>query len=561
MAVMAENLFGIVDMGSNGIRCSITDLANATCRILPTVYQYRAGISLYDAQWQTGSMQPIPEDTIHAVTNILVGFKRTCRDFGVANDRVRIIATEATRVAKNSEIFRSRIQTATGWPVEMLPKEEEGKIGALGVASSFHSIHCIMMDLGGGSTQITWLKAHNGDVEISPAGSVSMPYGAAALARRLNDAETEGGDAVKALRQEIMKNLRDAVDKITIPREFFQEAQSQGGLDLCLSGGGFRGWGYVLMSQHNISPYPIPVINGFKTTVALFQNASMVKAATENNVDLFRVSGRRASQLPAVALLVECLVEALPQIGIVHFAQGGVREGYLFDMLDPGSRRIHPMVAVTRSFSPKSVEHLTALLVNFIPGGSALRTPQIAIKIELILSFVQMMFAHSSLNKEQQAASALRSTTTGLLGSVLGADHEDRATMAIMLCERWGGDGALSPADISFHQQLVALLSPNVSWWAAYLGRAGALLAEAYPAGVVNDSEKLLEVNSSWRGPESDAEGQHGAGIQLAIRHHGSLATESFEKALKQVEKLGKKKSWSANVVGRKIKLSSLIQD
>jgi retrograde regulation protein 2 len=502
-------------------------------------------------------MQPIPEDTINAVANILVGFKRTCRDFGVPNDRVRIIATEATRVAKNSEAFRSRIQETTGWPVEMLPKEEEGKIGAFGVASSFHSIHCIMMDLGGGSTQITWMKAHNGDVETSPAGSVSMPYGAAALTRRLNGAEKEGGDAVKALRQEIMTNLRNAVEKIKIPLEMFQEAQSQGGMDLCLSGGGFRGWGYVLMSQHNINPYPIPVINGFKTTVSQFQNASMVKTASENNDDLFRVSSRRASQIPAVALLVECLVKALPRIGIVHFAQGGVREGYLFDMLDPGSRRVHPMVAATSPFSRKSTEALMRQLVQFIPGGSVLAVPQVSIKIELILAFVQMMFAHGSLNKEQQAASALRSTTTGLLGSVLGADHEDRAAMAIMLCERWGGLGALSPADISFYQQLLALLPPNVSWWAAYLGKAGALLAEAYPAGVVNNSEQLLEVYSSWHGPENGDDSRPGAEIQLAVRYHESLATESFEKSLKLVEKLGKKKSWPANAGGKKIKLLS----
>jgi retrograde regulation protein 2 len=198
---------------------------------------------------------------------------------------------------------------------------------------------------------------------------------------------------------------------------------------------------------------------------------------------------------------------------------------------------------------------LTALLVNFIPGGE-LSMPQIGIKIELIVAFVQMMFAHNHLNKEQQAASALRSTTTGLIASVLGADHEDRAIMAIMLCERWGGLGELSPADISFYQQLLALLSPKVSWWTAYIGKAAALLTEVYPAGVVNDSEKLLEVNSSWHGPESN-ESHSGAGIQLDIRYHGDFVTESFEKALKQVEKMGKKKNWPGSASGRKVKLVS----
>ena len=66
--------------------------------------------------WLRDRKLHFPEDIIQAVTNILVGFKRTCRDFGIANDRVKIIATEATRVAKNSEAFRSRIQRAMGMP-------------------------------------------------------------------------------------------------------------------------------------------------------------------------------------------------------------------------------------------------------------------------------------------------------------------------------------------------------------------------------------------------------------------------------------------------------------
>jgi retrograde regulation protein 2 len=211
------------------------------------------------------------------------------------------------------------------------------------------------------------------------------------------------------------------------------------------------------------------------------------------------------------------------------------------------------MVAVTRSFSPNSRDALMLLLDKFVPGGPG--TPQLPIKPELLLSFVQMMFAHSSLNKEQQAASALRSTTTGLLGSVLGANHEDRATMAIMLCERWGGDGALSPADISFHQQLLALLPPSMSWWAAYLGRAGALLAEVYPAGFIYPFEDLLIVSASWDGPQSSTEGQNAAGIRLVVDSLRSLATDSFDKALKQVEKMGKKKFRTANEGGRKINL------
>ena len=133
---------------SNGIRFSISDLT-PPARALSTVFQDRAAISLYDAQYQSGDKGPIPQDVINQILAALARFKITCADFGVANDKIRILATEATRTAVNSSDFRQQIKDATGWDVDMLPKEMEGRIGALGVASSFSNVEGLVMDLGG----------------------------------------------------------------------------------------------------------------------------------------------------------------------------------------------------------------------------------------------------------------------------------------------------------------------------------------------------------------------------------------------------------------------------
>ena len=76
-------------------------------------------------------------------------FQTACADFGVPQTNIRVLATEATRTAENSEDFRKQIKYATGWEVAMLPKEAEGRIGAMGVASSFVSVEGLVMDLGG----------------------------------------------------------------------------------------------------------------------------------------------------------------------------------------------------------------------------------------------------------------------------------------------------------------------------------------------------------------------------------------------------------------------------
>ena len=145
---MSQSLSTDLTVTSNGIRFSISDLT-PPARALPTVFQDRAGISLYDAQYQSGEKGPIPQDVIDGVLAALARFKITCADFGVLSDKIKILATEATRTATNSVDFRQQIKDATGWDVDMLPKEVEGRIGALGVASSFSNVEGLVMDLGG----------------------------------------------------------------------------------------------------------------------------------------------------------------------------------------------------------------------------------------------------------------------------------------------------------------------------------------------------------------------------------------------------------------------------
>ncbi len=83
------------------------------------------------------------------VVAALLRFQTTCADFGVPDSNVRVLATEATRTAANSLEFCNRIREATGWQAQMLAKEVEGRIGAMGVASSFQRVQGLVMDLGG----------------------------------------------------------------------------------------------------------------------------------------------------------------------------------------------------------------------------------------------------------------------------------------------------------------------------------------------------------------------------------------------------------------------------
>ncbi|KIX01336.1 uncharacterized protein Z518_09061 [Rhinocladiella mackenziei CBS 650.93] len=554
-------LMGLVDMGSNGIRFSISDLSPPTTRILPVVYLDRVGISLYDAQYdpETGKKIPIPSEVIRDVIAELQRFNLVCREFGVRRDRVRIIATEATRTATNSHEFRDRIKQRTGLVVEMLTKEEEGNVGAMGIVSSFSDVRGLVMDLGGGSTQVTWIISHDGMVRTSPKVAISFPYGAAAMTRRLAECRNapDPEKAKEELRQEIRANFHEAFQQLEIPQELIDQAQREGGWHVYLSGGGFRGWGYLLLSQaqKNGQHYPISIINGFKAYRDELTDTEKLKEVARNAEKIFRVSDRRRYQVPAVAFLVNALANTLP-IGplVARFCQGGVREGLLFRDLPRAIRAQDPIAVASAPFARPSALHFKTLLLNGLPPPSHGKSVPPSINPHIIEGLANLFFEHASLSKETASVAALYSTSTGVLTSAHGLSHSARARMALMLENRY--DGELPPREASFKSRLCDLLTPEEIWWCNYEGILAWLVGEIYPTGVVGPRPRLwLSARfANHLGKRGDKEG-----IELTLSvprtpedgisslnedENLYIGKRRIHEYAKRVAKVGKKKNW-----------------
>ena len=463
--------------------------------------------------------------------------------------RIRVVATEATRTALNSDELIDRIKRLLGWQVHLLPKELEGKVGAYGVLSSYDEVRGLVMDLGGGSTQITWMKTENGELKMSDVGSVSMPYGAAALTKHLQALGEEDQNARKEFEHEVIGRLKDAVKTIAIPEDLVQEGHKRG-LNLYLTGGGFRGWGFVLMNEHHIKPYPVPIINGFHVTTDAFHDTAKVtvavnRATDEETPDIFRVSARRASQVPSVAFLVNCLSQALPDITDVYFCQGGVREGLLFlEELDTISRAESPFVTATLAYAPESTTKLVDLLsVAARPPPSQDDQKRAVFSKPMLTTFVQAMYVHAAFPKDIAAGAALRSTTTGVFANTHGVSHEQRALLALFLCERYGGYKSISPTEQDFYKRMSQLLPGEEGWWCMLLGRVAALLGKLLPSGVAPQWERV-KLKVQWR-PKKDNNifciDFSFPGMMTAS--NGELSGP-LKKLLTSIEKAGKRKNW-----------------
>ncbi|QLG74629.1 hypothetical protein HG535_0G05120 [Zygotorulaspora mrakii] len=486
--VVSRNLCGVVDIGSNGIRFSISSKATHHARIMPCVFKDRVGISLFEVQYAANSLEkaPIPSETIKEICAAMKRFKLICEDFGVPESSVRVVATEATREALNSQVFVDAIYDSTGWQVELLKREDEGRIGAYGVISSFNMVSGLYMDLGGGSTQISWIKCINGEITQS-ANPVSLPYGAGALSRRMKLEDK------RALFLEIKEAYGRAMETIGIPEEMLLEAKEKGGFDLYTCGGGLRGMGHLLLSRS--TDYPIQtIINGFSCSYEEFSamcDYLFLKGKRPGLKDrkTFKVSDRRASQLPAVGLLMSAAFDSLPQVKTVHFSEGGVREGTLYSILPREIRAQDPLIIASRPYAPLLADKYLQLLKEAIPEGEV---PEITFK-RIAPALCNLAFVHASYPKELQPTAALHVATTGIIAGCHGLSHRARALVGIALCSRWGGD--IPEVEEQYMRSLEEIVMRDgnklerkrIIWWTKYIGTIMYVICGVHPGGNLRD--------------------------------------------------------------------------
>ncbi|CAO3578009.1 unnamed protein product [Absidia cylindrospora] len=452
MTDITEGPIAIIDMGSNGIQFGIVSTLS---RHLPVTYEERAPISLLEVQ---GEDKMIPPDTIEQVVNSFRRFKALCEDAQVPDSNIRVIATEATRVAANAKEFLDAIYQATGWSVKLLSKQEEALISASGIVESFYSVKGLTSDCGGGSVELSYvISGPNNDNGFQAAQQpVSLPYGAMALKKRLAQCGTK--DERHALYDEVKTALQQALHDTQPP----DAIQHDDGYEIYMSGGGFRALGYLSMARksHKVSgnndytrqpDYPIPMINGYtisgKALKKLVHRYNNKKADdVVRQVQGFRISRRRAEMMPAICFLVSAMVEVIP-IRRVHFSEGGVRQGICYQMLAAHEQSKDPLFSSVKMYTSSSdfalrdeeFDAIYDILKDALPEPYL--DPNHPLQLcRLLPAAIYLANLTSHYPKESRAYVAFHmSLPSGPLANVPGLTHKERATLAILLAYRQGG--------------------------------------------------------------------------------------------------------------------------
>jgi exopolyphosphatase / guanosine-5'-triphosphate,3'-diphosphate pyrophosphatase len=205
-------IYGALDLGTNNCRLLI---AKPSRRGFLVIDAFSRIIRLGEGALSSGRLSDA------AMSRTIEALKVCAEKMGRrAVTRSRLIATEACRIAANSNEFIERARAETGLSIEIVSQETEAKLAVSGCASLIdrNCDYTLVFDIGGGSSELIWLDlAQLGwpwrrtlhdriDVQSCIAAWTSLPIGVVSLAERHGgrDVTPENYEAMVA---DVMKGI------------------------------------------------------------------------------------------------------------------------------------------------------------------------------------------------------------------------------------------------------------------------------------------------------------------------------------------------------------------
>ncbi|KAK0632872.1 Ppx/GppA phosphatase family-domain-containing protein, partial [Immersiella caudata] len=387
--------------------------------------------------------------------------------------------------------------------VQILAPQVETLFGAVGARSGFADVKGLFLDLGGGSVQMTYMDTYAAKLNAQADGGVnyeiaaalagqSMPFGAARLIRFLETSDSEVRHAetskLQASMAESFHKLRTSFPTLAATTAAALDGDKKStGVDVYLCGGGFRGYGSMLMHNDPIRPYPIASIGSYVASGKAFgKTKDMTKINKSYEGKIFGMSKRRRAQFPAIVTVVEGLIAAIPRIRSVTFCAGGNREGALMMKLPLSIRESDPLTCLeirglSTMLSPvqdgSGAQHLLDTLVSALPQSLGDVDTTTVFGLQLGRIYASRIWDGLGADSDANSSAALHDAVTQNLGTP-GLTHLRRAVLGLTLCARWGT--SLGAIDQQLYRSLCAMVDavdPDALFWAAYIGAVSAVLA------------------------------------------------------------------------------------
>jgi exopolyphosphatase/guanosine-5'-triphosphate,3'-diphosphate pyrophosphatase len=297
-----EERLAVIDVGSNSFRLVVFTSTEHWWKRTDEIHEpVRVGEGL-DA---TGELQPEPMERALETLELYAHF---CRATGI--ERIRPVATSAIRDAGNQAEFLRAAKRRSGLEIEVLPGEMEAFYGYLAAVNSTTLSDGIVLDLGGGSMQLTRVRGRE------EAEARSWPLGAVRMTERFFNGGKAKGKQVKALREHVAGELEAA--------PWLRDGGRLAGI-----GGTVRNLAAAAQLAADLPSYGI---QGYRITRAalgeLIEEFAGMTAAERGKVA--GIKAERGDLILAGALVIEAVMEA-GGFDDLEATEAGLREGVFFE--------------------------------------------------------------------------------------------------------------------------------------------------------------------------------------------------------------------------------------
>ena len=299
-----DELMAAIDIGSNSFHLAIARLDHDEVRKVVSMsekVQLAAGLDANNY---------LSEAAITRGVDCLKRF--TAQLESIAPTRIRIVATNALRRAKNASEFIKQANAILPKPIEVIAGREEARLIYLGVShTNASSDKRLVFDIGGGSTEFIIGQG------FEPILTESLQMGCVAFTKQFfadgTITESAFAHAFAAARREVL----------VINGQY----QKAGWSSVVGSSGTIKAVRNVLVDKGWADDQEGVTYSGVKKLEKL-----LIKIGHTDKIDLVGVKEHRKAVFPAGVAVLRAAMEVLG-IEALSYSDGALREGVMYDML------------------------------------------------------------------------------------------------------------------------------------------------------------------------------------------------------------------------------------
>lgn len=302
------NKIGIIDIGSNSMRLMLVEISNK--KYFRMIDEIKVTVRLGMDMTPDGQLDNI---RMEKALDTLSDFKSICESLGECT--IYPVATEAVRRAANQQKFLQMVSTKLNLEIRILSGKEEAYYDYFGVMNSMNCENGLIMDIGGASTELIFVK--NSIIQAS----TSLPLGAITLTEKFNLSKKMSDETEK----KVKKFLLAQFEKI----EWLKECHK---LPLIGIGGTVRNVGKISRKSTN---YPLDRSHNYCMTsseVADIYN-SVKDKSLEQRKKVKGLSKERADIFIGASSVMAVLMDYCKNPRLI-VSGSGVREGMIYEILN-----------------------------------------------------------------------------------------------------------------------------------------------------------------------------------------------------------------------------------